>query len=54
MRVSSNESIFFLVWPHSTEMRGGCTHGMHDRRRTTIDPRAPTMPGTEHAGFQGV
>ena len=30
---------------------GGCTHVMHGRGRTNIDPRIPTNAGTERVGF---
>ena len=30
---------------------GRCTHTMHSRSRTTIDPRIPTTPGRSPWGF---
>ena len=30
----------------------GCTHALHARSRTTIDPRIPTVPGRSTSGFR--
>ena len=34
-------------------MGGGCTHVIHGRSRTTVDPRITTMPGRIASGFHG-
>ena len=50
---SLNELIYFPVWPlPETAGKGGvgALIIMHGRSRTTIDPRIPKMPGTEHVG----
>ena len=33
---------------------GGCIPFVIARSRMTIDPRIPTMPGTEHVGFSPI
>ena len=35
----------------ATQEGGGCTHVMHGRVHVTIDPRIPTIAGTEHFEF---